>query len=319
MKIKLCDLQKKNLKGIYCIKNIVNNICYYGSVSKASFKKRFSQHVNTLRSNRHENSKLQHSFNKYGENNFEFLILEILEDNILEKEQEYLNKKEEMFNVHKNAFAPPNIKTIKGTEKQSISIKISNFKAKIYYEKFKKDEISLNNIPIEYKVRIKKWINHKPWNKGLTKEKISYDFLKGIPKTKSEKYDLGRISFKEKMRNKGDIIELYDYNCNYIKSFKCLIEIIEYTSVPHDLPLILKSNKNRKSKKHGEIPYYKLEGNNILKVCKGNQKHHKGLIFKYQNDNRKIHPLKPQDIFWNKLSFDSLYFYNKPPHEEIHE
>ena len=78
MKIRLKDLQFKNSKGIYAIKNIATNQIYIGSVYKATFYKRFKQHLNGLIKNKHENSKLQNSYNKYGEENFEFYIVDDL-------------------------------------------------------------------------------------------------------------------------------------------------------------------------------------------------------------------------------------------------
>ncbi len=60
--------------GIYCIKNIVNNKIYVGQT--INFNHRKWQHTGRLRSNKHFNKHLQRAWNKYGENKFEFIILE---------------------------------------------------------------------------------------------------------------------------------------------------------------------------------------------------------------------------------------------------
>lgn len=60
--------------GVYIIRNIVNNNIYIGS--SVNIKKRFCQHRNSLRKNKHHNKYLQHSWNKYGEENFEFVVIE---------------------------------------------------------------------------------------------------------------------------------------------------------------------------------------------------------------------------------------------------
>jgi group I intron endonuclease len=80
------------LGGIYQIRNIVNDKIYVGSTS-VSFKKRFKQHRNDLRKNKHRNFHLQNSWNIYGETNFAFEILEAIFDKniILKEEQKYIN------------------------------------------------------------------------------------------------------------------------------------------------------------------------------------------------------------------------------------
>jgi group I intron endonuclease len=60
--------------GVYKIINIVNNKCYVGS--SVNLRKRCREHILRLRSNKHPNSYLQSSFNKYGEESFIFEYLE---------------------------------------------------------------------------------------------------------------------------------------------------------------------------------------------------------------------------------------------------
>lgn len=74
--------------GIYKIVNKLNNKYYLGS--SKNFHVRKLKHFNELRKNIHHNIHLQRAFNKYGEENFEFIILEECE-NTFEREQELLN------------------------------------------------------------------------------------------------------------------------------------------------------------------------------------------------------------------------------------
>lgn len=78
--------------GIYCIKNKVNEKYYIGSTS-TTFEERWKTHKWELKNNRHGNSLLQRAWNKYGEDNFEFSIIEIIDDkrDILTIEQLYLD------------------------------------------------------------------------------------------------------------------------------------------------------------------------------------------------------------------------------------
>jgi len=64
--------------GIYCIKNVINNKVYIGKSKNIS--ERWEKHLYALKSNTHPNSHLQSSFNKYGEVNFSFLILDSFEE-----------------------------------------------------------------------------------------------------------------------------------------------------------------------------------------------------------------------------------------------
>jgi group I intron endonuclease len=76
--------------GIYRIKNLVNDKCYYGS--SKNVEKRWKTHLNQLRNKKHINCILQKAWNKYGEDNFNFEIVEECELEILfEVEQKYLD------------------------------------------------------------------------------------------------------------------------------------------------------------------------------------------------------------------------------------
>ena len=79
--------------GIYIIFNLINGHFYVGSTN--NFQERFINHFNQLLNNKHINKYLQHAFNKYGEENFEFMIIRYIEptkEKLLIAEQEYLNK-----------------------------------------------------------------------------------------------------------------------------------------------------------------------------------------------------------------------------------
>lgn len=64
---------------IYCILCKPNNKKYIGKDSR--YPKRINDHKIRLRGRYHINKYLQRSWNNYGENNFEFQILEEVEDN----------------------------------------------------------------------------------------------------------------------------------------------------------------------------------------------------------------------------------------------
>lgn len=79
--------------GIYAIINLVTGKTYVGQAFK--FNKRWSNHEVELRLGRHCNPYLQASWNKYGEQNFIFIILERCECNVellTWREQHWMDK-----------------------------------------------------------------------------------------------------------------------------------------------------------------------------------------------------------------------------------
>lgn len=66
---------KLNLTGIYCIRNCVNQKRYVGQA--IDIHKRWEKHLSLLRHNKHKNTHLQSAWNLYGEDNFDFQVLEL--------------------------------------------------------------------------------------------------------------------------------------------------------------------------------------------------------------------------------------------------
>lgn len=84
--------------GIYCIKNLLNGKLYVGS--SVDLNKRKREHFYYLRHGSHHSTYLQRSYNKYGKSNFEFFILEYCEkDNLLKREQHYLDVLSPRYNI----------------------------------------------------------------------------------------------------------------------------------------------------------------------------------------------------------------------------
>lgn len=83
--------------GIYQIYNIKNKYCYVGSA--INILTRWMTHKNQLKNNKHANKCLQDDWNKYGEDNFKFNILEIISDNIIKSDvdSKYLRTRERVW------------------------------------------------------------------------------------------------------------------------------------------------------------------------------------------------------------------------------
>lgn len=89
------DLKKE---GIYCIINIKNKKKYIGS--SINIYQRLLKHRSLLRKNKHQNRKLQNSWNKNSEELFDFYILEYCkESELIEREQYYIDTLKPEYNI----------------------------------------------------------------------------------------------------------------------------------------------------------------------------------------------------------------------------
>lgn len=96
--IKIRDYENGGIKmqdctiGIYKIFNKVNDKLYIGS--SINIVGRWKKHIYDLNNGIHHNIHLQRAWNKYGEDNFGFKIIELVdgEDNLVEKEQYWIEQ-----------------------------------------------------------------------------------------------------------------------------------------------------------------------------------------------------------------------------------
>lgn len=79
--------KKEIFTGIYSITNKVNNKRYIGQ--SLNIKNRWRSHINELKKNSHINSHLQNAWNKYGEEKFDFEIIQICKQSDLDSNEQY--------------------------------------------------------------------------------------------------------------------------------------------------------------------------------------------------------------------------------------
>lgn len=112
------------MAAIYKITNLINNKVYIGRAT--NFLKRKNSHLCYLRKGNHSNSHLQASWDKYGEENFVFEVLEVCEkEDLGNKEYEWVT----LLKSTQTEFGY-NIQIVNGNETYEISdetrIKMSN-------------------------------------------------------------------------------------------------------------------------------------------------------------------------------------------------
>lgn len=85
------NLQKMCKSGIYTIVNVIKGKGYIGS--SINVYKRWSYHIYHLKNNKHNNTILQNSWNKYGKDAFEFHLIEEVQDvsKLPQREQVWLD------------------------------------------------------------------------------------------------------------------------------------------------------------------------------------------------------------------------------------
>lgn len=92
----------KTITGIYEIVNKINGHRYIGSA--VSIRVRWGTHLCVLRSNNHHSKYLQNAWNKYGEDNFDFNVIEICDkDSLLNREQYYMDIVKPEYNIRTEA------------------------------------------------------------------------------------------------------------------------------------------------------------------------------------------------------------------------
>lgn len=84
------DYEKRHLNGIYIIKNTIDSRVYIGECK--NFYKRYGRHKSNLLNNKHCNIKLQNFVNTYGIDTLIFDILEVVDENRIDREIEYIKQ-----------------------------------------------------------------------------------------------------------------------------------------------------------------------------------------------------------------------------------
>jgi group I intron endonuclease len=246
----LKDLDKIGVYEIVCTES---NKRYIGSTTQ-SFKKRLNHHICMLRNNKHKNSHLQRSYNKHGEDKFKINILEIVEDKeqVLNREQIYLDNTDNLFNINPLASGTPNL------SKETI-IK----RAKTLKDRYTRGELKST------------FYGRRTWNKGLTKEKHDYSYLK-VPKTISDELKQAHKNTSKRSRLNSPKISVYSLDKVLLGTWESSKDLEEWSlTSENELPI-----KSRFSSDRLGIPYKMLMSCNINKSCKTG-KTYKGLIFKY--------------------------------------
>ena len=117
-----------NAIGVYLIRFTGSELVYIGSTSRG-FRKRRYIHMYDLRVNRHINRHLQHAYNHYGLDAFEFVILEVVDDpsQVVCREDYWMDTyraTHKLYNVLPHAGSPRGMKFSPLTEAQKENLRV---------------------------------------------------------------------------------------------------------------------------------------------------------------------------------------------------
>lgn len=138
------------ITGIYCIRNKINGKRYIGR--SLDINNRWKMHRRELNSNKHKNDYLQNAWNKYGENNFDFEILELCQPEDLNEMEIYYIEKYGTFNNDEKGYnleSGGQYAKLSQSSRQKMSITMSKTRRKmktatgIYRVVWMKDETCL--------------------------------------------------------------------------------------------------------------------------------------------------------------------------------
>lgn len=103
--MKSCIKLNNNCSGVYKISSKAKPHRYYIG-SSVCIRRRWAGHLHDLRQNKHHSPKLQHHYNKYGEGDLEFTVIETCDRcNLIVQEQFFIDTYNPWFNVLPNAFS----------------------------------------------------------------------------------------------------------------------------------------------------------------------------------------------------------------------
>lgn len=250
-------------KGIYIIRNKINNKFYIGSTTE-NFRRRALHHRCCLRGDYHTNQHLQNAWNKYGEENFEFLIKKIVDnlDKIISTEQALLDQYNKIdwsniYNINKKA------------DKVEFTKEVLSKKSQAMKEKWKDPEF-----------RKKQKENRKdPWNKGKA-NCYSKETLSKMSKSAKNRKNNNIVEQKriQAIKNKTSNVEMKRVTGELIGVYDSAEQI---TKLSKEDEFDLDESELRYIS--GQRSSSELQAQSIRSVCNGNKNSYKGFIFKYVN------------------------------------
>lgn len=267
-------MSKEKISGIYCIKNLINHKKYIGQ--SCNIKKRLSEHRRRLNcKDSHENRHLQRAWDKYGEENFSFSIIEYCDKCYLDEREiywiNYYNSSCDKNGYNAELGGSKNNKKLSKLTKKQISKTLKEQRNSQEY----KDVHSGANAPFKKKCICVNTQQIFPTAKAAANYmNINYSVITDCCRNKikqvnglqfqyyeeGKEYNLKSLDRKIRERNKFQRkIVQFDKNFNYICEYESSYDIVEN--------------------------YHKSWNRDcIIATCNGNQIKYRDFIFMYKDE-----------------------------------
>lgn len=304
MSKKMKRVSSEILSGIYKITNIKNNKVYIGS-SKDIYG-RWLQHKNDLNQNKHHNRYLQFSWNKYGEENFIFKIIELCNDeDLFVNEQKWYD----YYNSGNNKYGYNLSKIARCPSYGASSETLKNGDQIITYEQFQKIIYLLENTDISIP-KIAKELN--------APERTIYQiyFKEQYAELVKNKNFIQRDNHGNSILTEDEVIKIInrlkndEFNSDIARDFSVSAGTIDdirqhRTWKKYTIGITFNDISNRKrGRTPKKVIQYSLDGIKIkcftsakdagksvninpkiiMDVCSGNKRQCHGYIWRYEND-----------------------------------
>ena len=260
--MKLDEIYKDNMnkKGVYQIKNLINNKVYIGSTTR-SFKLRLKEHIVSLSKNKHKNQYLQNAWNKYSQDYFEFTILEVCDENDIIKFEQFWIDSTTCYNSENGYNINPLADRISTKE-------VYEKRRQTMLRKYASGELD------HVREKSRKIGDRK---RGVKLEDTSH--LK-VPKTITNKVLESRELRKKEIRNKLPKVYVYDSNMNFIQLFQSIPDLIDYSKTEtNNLPIKSRFPNGRVF--NGKIIPTKYLKESNIHMSISNKTPYKSLYFSY--------------------------------------
>jgi len=233
------------MEAIYCIENKITGDRYVGS--SVNFYKRKKLHLKRLKNKEHHSPHLQNAWNKYGEENFVFIILEkfISRTDLINREQWWINNSNSEYNICKTAGSSLGVKRSEKTK-----------------EKIKKANLGLKHPEWRNKIKSEAQGGDKHWTKN---KKFSEESKENMSKAQKNLFKNGYVHPR---KGKSETIEQI-----LLKIKRISKPIIQYDLEENFI-------KEWESAKQASINGF--IASNISECCKNKRKTHKKFIWKYK-------------------------------------
>lgn len=265
--------------GVYIIKNINSGKSYVGSTI-TSFKKRLYHHFCCLKNNSHKNILLQRAWNKYGEDDFTYDILEQITDKqiIRERELYYINSldclnKKKGYNINKTTNSVDcNSKEFK---QGRIKTKLIMQRRSTKYKQWKSGNLADKELSKNELSQFKNWLNSKNKDRIINEEIRKKQSLAAKNRRLS---DNSKISKRKATRLSLPKIYVYSNDLNLLGVWNSGPDLQEESE---SNMFVLKQHMTlRNPNGRNKLSPYRLSSSNINKSCK-TTKLYKELRFSY--------------------------------------